>query len=109
MDLGVQFNADFQRCFQMRLYLGIALVLLPNIAFAESDKDNISYVCDHDNVIEIITSQDDPDRIILNAFGRERTLKRNTSASQNSFVGRVMRFHSQQASRRSPLRPTAQH
>ncbi|MCV9908506.1 hypothetical protein [Ochrobactrum sp. AN78] len=71
----------------MRLYLGIALVLLPNIAFAESDKDNISYVCDHDNVIEIITSQDDPDRIILNAFGRERTLKRNTSASQNSFVG----------------------
>ncbi len=71
----------------MRFYLSISLVLLPTLAFAESDKDHISYICDHDNVIELVVSQDDPEQITLNAFGRERVLKRNKSASENSFVG----------------------
>lgn len=77
----------FKGVFNMRLSLSVALVLLPTVAFAESDKDYISYICDHDNMIEIITSQNDPEHITLNAFGRERILKRDAEAARNSFVG----------------------
>ncbi|WP_152027393.1 MULTISPECIES: hypothetical protein [Brucella] len=73
--------------FRMRFCLIAALALSPSIALAEADQDHISYICDHENAIEIITSQDKPEQIILNAFGRERSLEKTTDAPHKTFVG----------------------
>lgn len=71
----------------MRMLLGAILILMPSLASAEGDQDRISYVCDHDNVIDIFTSPDDPEHIRLNAFGRDRLLEKAASESGSKFVG----------------------
>ncbi len=78
----------------MRFCLIAALALSPSIALAEADQDHISYICDHENAIEIITSQDKPEQIILNAFGRERSLEKTTDAPHKTFVGEGTRYRS---------------
>ncbi|MBA8819952.1 membrane-bound inhibitor of C-type lysozyme [Ochrobactrum sp. P6BSIII] len=71
----------------MRWLFGAVLILMPSLAHAEADQDRISYVCDHDNVIDVFTSPDDPDHIRLSAFSRDRLLEKLPSASGSKFAG----------------------
>lgn len=69
----------------MRLYITTLLLFVPALAYANADEDRMSYVCDHDNAIEIVVSQDKPDDLILNAFSKERVFKRVNSEPVNLF------------------------
>ncbi|GAA5539968.1 MULTISPECIES: hypothetical protein [Brucella/Ochrobactrum group] len=71
----------------MRWLFGAVLILMPSLAHAEADQDRISYVCDHDNVIDVFTSTDDPNHIRLSAFSRDRLLEKVPSSSGSKFAG----------------------
>lgn len=71
----------------MHQYIIALLLLMPGVAFANSDEDRYSYICDHDNAIEIIIAQDKPDSLILNAFSKERIFERVSSTPLNLFKG----------------------
>jgi len=61
----------------MRYLIAALSLTVPTPVLAQSaDVDQISYLCDHDNVVELLAATEDPEQITLRAFSRDRILKK---------------------------------